>query len=39
MLEHPKALSTHHYYGSENLKDFFLVKKEWAISRKPNYYM
>jgi len=21
MLEHPKALSTHHYYGSENLKD------------------
>jgi hypothetical protein len=21
MLEHPKALSTHHSYGSENLKD------------------
>ena len=21
MLEHLKALSTHHYYGSENLKD------------------
>jgi|GEM_PF-5031502 hypothetical protein len=28
MLEHPKALSTHHSHGSENLKDITMGNQQ-----------
>jgi hypothetical protein len=34
MLEHPKALSTHHSYGSKNLKDITMDNQQ----ETNNYY-